>query len=52
MLEIVLNPKILPPPKSGALGLSIFSPMVNPRLPKPLRYFRVLAWFAFNSQPW
>jgi len=25
MLEIVLNPKILGPPKSGALGLILFS---------------------------
>jgi len=32
MLEIVLIPKTLGPPKSGALGLSLFSLMVNPRL--------------------
>ena len=28
MLEILLTPKILGPPKSGALGLSLFSLMV------------------------
>jgi len=32
MLEIVLTPEILEPPKSGAPGLSLFSLMVNPRL--------------------
>jgi len=32
MLEIVLTPKILGPPKSGALGLTLFSLMINPRL--------------------
>jgi len=32
MLEIVLTPKILGPPKSGALVLSLFCLMVNPRL--------------------
>jgi len=32
MLEIVLTPKILDPQESGALGLSLFSLMVNPRL--------------------
>jgi len=32
MLEIVLTPKILGPPKSGALGLNLFSLLVNPRL--------------------
>jgi len=32
MLEIVLTPKIFGPPKSGALGLSLFSLMLNPRL--------------------
>jgi len=32
MLEIVLTPKILGPPKIGALGLSLFSLMVNLRL--------------------
>jgi len=31
-LEIFLAPKILEPPKSGALGLSLFSLMVNPGL--------------------
>jgi len=32
MLEIVLTPKILGPPELGALGSSLFSLMVNPRL--------------------
>jgi len=32
MLEIVLTLKILGSPKSGALGLRLFSLMVNPRL--------------------
>jgi len=32
MLEIVLAPKLLGAPKSEALGLSLFSLMVNPRL--------------------
>jgi len=32
MLEIVLTREILGPPKSGALGLSLFSLMVNPWL--------------------
>jgi len=32
MLEIVLIPEILEPPESGALGLSLFSLMVNLRL--------------------
>jgi len=32
MLEIVLTPNILGPPKSGALGLSLFSLLENPRL--------------------
>jgi len=32
MLEIVFTPEILGAPKSGALGLSLFSLMVNPRL--------------------
>jgi len=32
MLEIVLTPEILDPPKVGALGCSLFSLMVNPRL--------------------
>jgi len=32
MLEIVLTAKILGPPNSGALDLSLFSLMVNPRL--------------------
>ena len=31
-LKIVFTPKNLGPPKSGALGLSLFSLMVNPRL--------------------
>jgi len=35
MLEIVLTPKILGPPQSGTLGLSVFSLMVNPRLKPP-----------------
>jgi len=32
MLEIVLIPKTLGPLKSGAVGLSLFSLMANPRL--------------------
>jgi len=32
ILEIVLTPKMLGPPKSGALDLSLFSLMVNLRL--------------------
>jgi len=32
MLENVLAPKILGPLQAGALGLSLFSLMVNPRL--------------------
>jgi len=32
MLEIVLTPKLLGPPKLGTLGLSLYSLMVNPRL--------------------
>jgi len=32
MLEIVLAPKILGPSEIGALGLSLFSLIVNPRL--------------------
>jgi len=32
MLEIILTPKNLVPPKLVALGLSLFSLMVNPRL--------------------
>jgi len=32
MLEIVLTPKILGPPEIGALGLSLFSLVVNPPL--------------------
>jgi len=32
MLEIVLTPKILGPPEIGALRLSLFSLMANPRL--------------------
>jgi len=32
MLEIVLTPEILGPPKIGAQGLSLFSLVVNPRL--------------------
>jgi len=32
MLEIVLTPEILGPPKSGTLGLSLFSIMINPHL--------------------
>jgi len=32
MLVTVLTPQILGPPISGALGLSLFSLMVNPRL--------------------
>jgi len=32
MLEIALTPKSLGPQRSGALGLSHFSLMVNPRL--------------------
>jgi len=32
MLEIVFTPKILGPPNSVALGVSLFSLMVNPRL--------------------
>jgi len=39
MLEIVLTPKIFGPPKSGALGLSLFSLMVNPRLRKLLNQY-------------
>jgi len=35
MLEIVLTPHIFEPPKIGALGLSLFSLMVNPRLDLP-----------------
>ena len=31
---MVLTPKILGPPKIGALGLSLYSLMVNPRLPQ------------------
>ena len=37
MLEIVLTPKIWGLPKSGALGLSVFSLMVNPRLRVPIK---------------
>jgi len=33
MLEIVLTPEILGSLKIGVLGLSLFSLMVNPRLP-------------------
>jgi len=36
MLEIVLTPKILGPREIGALGLSLFSLMVNQRLPGKL----------------
>jgi len=32
MLQIVLTPKILGPSEIGALGLSLFGVMVNPRL--------------------
>jgi len=32
MLEIVLTPTILGPHEIGALGLSLFSLMINPRL--------------------
>jgi len=32
MMEIVLTPQILGPQQSGALGLSLFSLMANPRL--------------------
>jgi len=32
MLEIVLTPQILGTPKLGALGISVFSLSVNPRL--------------------
>jgi len=32
MLEIVLTPKFCGRPKSGSLGLSLLSLMVNPRL--------------------
>jgi len=37
MLDIVLTPKILGPQKSGALGLSLFSLMVNPLLKRTNR---------------
>jgi len=40
MLEIVLTPKILGPPKSGALGLSLFSLMANPRLMRCASYIK------------
>jgi len=33
-LEIVLTLKILGPPQNGALGLSLFSLMENPRQPR------------------
>ena len=38
MLEIALTPKSLGSPRSGALGLSLFSLMVNPRL-GPAHYY-------------
>jgi len=41
MLEIVLTPEILGPPKLRALGLRHFSLMVNPRL---LRWLLFLRW--------
>jgi len=47
MLEIFLTAKTLGPLKLGALGLSLFSLMVNPRLPYRyslltfLKHFRV-----------
>jgi len=46
MLEIVLTPKRLGPPKFWALGVSLFSLMVNPRLlltlPRQCRLYRAL----------
>jgi len=46
MLEIVLTPKRLGPPKFGPLGVSLFSLMVNPRLlltlPRHSRLYRAL----------
>jgi len=41
MLEIVLTPKILGSPKSGALGLSLFSLMKNLRLPPTNTFSKV-----------
>jgi len=35
MLEIVLTPRIGPPPKSGALSSSLFNLMANSRLIGP-----------------
>jgi len=41
MLETVLNAKILGPHEIGALGLTLFSVMVNPHLHLPKRH---LCW--------
>jgi len=40
-LEIVLTLKIWGTPKSGALGLSLFSLMVNPRLARGFLNYRL-----------
>jgi len=44
MLETALISKTLDPPKSGALGLSLFSLVVNPRLVRHIHFvlFRCL----------
>jgi len=40
MLKIVLTHKILGPPKSVAIGLSLLSLMVNPRCTVVQRYYK------------
>jgi len=44
-MEIVFTHKILGPPKLGALGLSRFSLMVNPRLIGATITIGVLIWY-------
>jgi len=44
MMKIVQTLTILGPSKSAALGLSLFSLMVNPRLPVGLFQLRFPAW--------
>jgi len=50
MLEIVLAPKSLGASKSGALGLSLFCLMVNPRL-STAQWFQLLHHIVMVSPP-
>jgi len=53
MLEIVRTPKILGSPKSGALGLSLFSLMINPRLGITcFQTFFAIDKFTLNNNRW